>query len=48
MTITRPLRRITLHFSHIALTLGLTFIVYVLTRMPRGSPVLLVSTYLYR
>ncbi len=26
MTITRPWRRITLHFSHIVLTLGLTFI----------------------
>jgi hypothetical protein len=32
MTMTRPLRRITLHFSQIGFTLGLTFIVVVLLR----------------
>src|SRR2546421_11305476 len=34
MTITRPWRRITLHLSHIFLTLGLTFI----SLVPVGDP----------
>jgi hypothetical protein len=32
MTITRPLRRITLHFSQMGLTLGFTFMVGFLDR----------------
>lgn len=36
MTITLPLRLITLHFSHIGLTDGLTFICCLLSLIARG------------
>src|ERR1700677_2829184 len=37
MTITRPCRRITLHFSHICLTIGRTFIIPVLRKSSNPS-----------
>src|SRR3954467_12391008 len=38
MTMTRPWRRITLHLSHIFLTLGLTFIGVFRSLVPVGDP----------
>src|SRR4051794_26139394 len=38
MTITRPWRRMTLHFSHMGLTLGRTFIERRLLLVPIGDP----------
>jgi hypothetical protein len=43
MTITRPLRRITLHLSQMGLTLGFTFMVYFLGRRRRTDGGLLVA-----
>ena len=47
MTITRRWRRITLHFSHMGLTLGRTFISYSLVAIGDPAPRQIVGRYLH-